>query len=102
MKFENVNVVKEANVYFDGKVSSRTIEFPDGTKKTLGFMLAGEYEFKTATEELMEVLNGAMDIALPGEDEFKTYSKGESFTVAANSKFKVKVSQFADYCCSYK
>ena len=34
--FENVTVVKTANIYFDGKVSSRTIEFSDGSKKTLG------------------------------------------------------------------
>ncbi|CAC9524739.1 hypothetical protein [uncultured Gammaproteobacteria bacterium] len=39
--FENVSVVKAANIYFDGKVSSRTIEFSDGSKKTLGIMMVG-------------------------------------------------------------
>lgn len=102
MKFENVSVIKKANVYFDGKVSSRTIEFSDGSKKTLGFMQAGEYEFDTTTQEIMEVLNGSMAVALPGKAEFKTYNKGESFMVAANSKFQVKVVTFADYCCSYR
>ena len=37
--FNNVNVKKEANIYFDGKVTSRTVEFNDGTRKTLGIML---------------------------------------------------------------
>ena len=38
-QFEGVTVVKRANVYFDGKVTSRTVIFPDGEKKTLGIML---------------------------------------------------------------
>ena len=46
-QFENVTVLKKANVYFDGKVTSRTVLFADGTKKTLGIMLPGEYEFGT-------------------------------------------------------
>ena len=44
MEFKNVTVIKEANVYFDGKVTSRTVLFESGEKKTLGFMLAGEYD----------------------------------------------------------
>ena len=38
-KFESVTVVKAANIYFDGKVTSRTVKFADGTSKTLGIML---------------------------------------------------------------
>ncbi|MFA9376132.1 MAG: pyrimidine/purine nucleoside phosphorylase [Lachnotalea sp.] len=102
MKFENIDIVKEANVYFDGKVTSRTIYFKDGERKTLGFMLPGEYEFGTGAEELMEVLGGEMDICLPGETTFTTYKKGDNFTVASDSKFKVVVNAYADYCCSYK
>lgn len=30
--FENVTVLTKANVYFDGKVTSRTVQFADGTK----------------------------------------------------------------------
>ncbi len=47
-EFDNVTVVKKANVYFDGKVTSRTVKFADGSLKTLGFMLPGEYQFNTA------------------------------------------------------
>ncbi len=35
MEFKNVTVVKAANVYFDGKVTSRTILFENGERKTL-------------------------------------------------------------------
>ena len=100
-KFENVSVSAAGNVYFEGKVTSRTLEFADGTKKTLGFMLPGEYEFATAAKELMEVTAGEMDILLAGTTEWQTYSAGSSFYVPANSKFSVKVKEVTDYCCSY-
>jgi purine/pyrimidine-nucleoside phosphorylase len=100
-EFKNVTVVKEANVYFDGKVTSRTVLFPDGAKKTLGVMLPGEYEFGTGDRELMEILSGELDALLPGEAAWKTVAAGGSFEAAANSKFTVRVKQLTDYCCSF-
>ncbi len=100
--FDNVQIVKKANVYFDGKVTSRTVVFADGTKKTLGFMQAGDYEFGTEAPELMEVLGGEMEVKLAGSDEWKTYAAGESYEVPGNSKFALKIKDGgADYCCSY-
>lgn len=32
-QFDQVSVVKKANIYFGGKVTSRTVLFSDGTKK---------------------------------------------------------------------
>jgi uncharacterized protein YaiE (UPF0345 family) len=100
-RFENVTVVKKANVYFDGKVTSRNVLFADGTRKTLGFMLPGDYEFSTGAGEVMEMLNGEMQVLLPGATEWQTFRAGESFTVPANSSFKLKLSGVVDYCCSY-
>ena len=64
-KFENVTVVKAANVYFDGQVTSRSVEFADGTTKTLGIMLPGDYEFGTSQKEIMEILSGDLEVLLP-------------------------------------
>lgn len=100
-EFKNVTAIKKANVYFDGKVTSRTIVLEDGERKTLGIMLPGEYEFGTNAKEIMEVLGGALDVKLPGADSFVTYKEGESFEVPANSKFQLVVKEVADYCCSY-
>jgi len=100
-EFKNVTVVKKANVYFDGKVTSRTVLFADGTKKTLGIMMPGDYEFGTEAAEIMEMLGGQMDVLLPGETQWKTFKAGESYQVPASSKFKLKVPVVADYCCSY-
>jgi len=99
--FENVTVKKEANVYFDGKVTSRQITLTNGEVKTLGIMLAGEYEFGTDAPELMEVTAGAAEVRLDGETEFKKYSVGESFNVPGNSKFFLKVDTIFDYVCSF-
>ena len=100
-EFNDVTVVREANVYFGGKVTSRTVKFPDGTRKTLGVMLAGEYTFDTAAAEVMEMLGGELDVRLPGSTHWKTCKAGDSFEVPANSKFDLVVRDFADYCCSY-
>lgn len=100
-KFENVTVVKAANVYFDGKVTSRTVEFPGGEKKTLGIMLPGEYEFSTAKKEIMEILAGTVEVQLPGSQAWQTITGGESFEVEANASFGIRVISVTDYCCSY-
>jgi len=100
-EFSNVTVLKKANIYFDGNVTSRTILFADGTKKTLGIMLPGTYEFGTADKELMEILAGDLDVLLPGTDAWKTYSGGTAFEVPANAKFSLKVRAVTDYCCSF-
>ena len=99
--FKNVTVVREANVYFDGKVTSRSVIFPDGSKKTLGVMLPGEFEFSTADKEIMEILSGELVVLLPGETAWKAIKGGQSFEVAPNAKFKLKVKKLTDYCCSF-
>jgi uncharacterized protein YaiE (UPF0345 family) len=101
MQFDNVSVIKKANIYFDGKVTSRVVLFTNGEKKTLGIMLPGEYEFNTDAKEIMEILGGSMDIMLAGESDYKTYKEGTSFTVPAKSSFKLIIKEPADYCCSY-
>ena len=100
-QLENVTLTKKANVYFNGKVTSRTVEKADGSKGTLGIMVPGEYEFGTAEKGIMEILAGELDVLLPQETEWKSVSAGESFEVPADSKFQLKVHQLADYLCSY-
>ena len=100
-KFENVTILKKANIYFDGKVTSRNVLFTDGTRKTLGFMLPGDYEFKTGSREVMELLNGEMEVLLPGHSDWQKFKTGEVFEVPANSSFKLKLKEPVDYCCSY-
>ena len=99
--FKNVEIVKEANIYFDGKVTSRVVKFTDGTHKTLGIMMPGDFEFGTDQHELMEIQAGEMNVLLPNADDWITITGGESFEVPANSSFKLQVKLVVDYCCSY-
>ncbi len=100
-KFENVTVVKNANIYFDGKVTSRTIVFNGGSEKTLGIMLPGDYEFNTDAKEHMEIMSGELEVLLPQESGWKKITGGESFEVPEKSKFKLKIKSITDYCCSF-
>lgn len=100
MSFTNVTLNKKANIYFDGKVTSRTVHFADGTRKTLGIMLPGDYEFSTVEREEMEILAGKLDYKLNGQD-WKTIEEQGIFFVPANQSFQLKVYSVVDYCCSY-
>lgn len=100
-EFKNVTVIKKANVYFDGKVTSRSLIFPDGSKKTLGIMLPGEYDFNTADKEIMEIISGNLEVLLSDAQGWKTITGGEEFEVPAQSKFNLKVKSLTDYCCSF-
>ena len=100
-RFKDVDVITAVNVYFDGNVSSRTVEFSDGSQKTLGLMLPGEYEFGTDAAELMEIQSGALEVQLPGSDSWQAIAGGESFNVPGNSRFTVRVSAITDYICSF-
>lgn len=100
-QFNNVTVVKAANIYFDGKVTSRLVKFADGSRKTLGIMMPGDYEFGTDEDELMEIMAGEVEVLLPGAQVWQTVTGGESFNVPAQAKFGIKVKSVTDYCCSY-
>jgi purine/pyrimidine-nucleoside phosphorylase len=100
-EFQGVTVVKKANVFFGGGVTSRTVIFEDDTKKTLGIMQPGEYEFSTKDAEIMEILSGEMEVLLPGKSVWEKVAGGEAFSVAGNATFKLKVKTLTDYCCSF-
>jgi uncharacterized protein YaiE (UPF0345 family) len=100
-QFDNVSIVKQANVYFDGKVTSRAVLFADGSRKTLGIMMPGDYEFGTEQAELMEILAGDLEVLLPGQSEWQHIVGGQAFDVPANAKFSLRIKQLTDYCCSY-
>ena len=101
IEFKDVNVIKKANIYFDGNVTSRTLVFSDGSRKTLGIMLPGDYEFGTEQKEIMEILSGDLDVSLPGAEGWQTITAGGEFEVPAKSKFRLRVKKITDYCCSY-
>jgi uncharacterized protein YaiE (UPF0345 family) len=101
-QFAGVTAVTKANVYFDGKVVSHSILFPDGSKKTLGLIYPGKFHFGTDKAELMEIVAGSCAVKLDGQTEVKTYAAGTAFEVPAKSGFDIEVSSgIAEYICSF-
>ncbi len=101
-KIDNVTVVLKANVYFDGKVVSHGIEFKDGTKKTVGLIYPGSYNFGTGAPERMDILAGLCKVKLAGQAEWKPYAAGSYFEVPGKSSFDISVEyDIAEYLCSY-
>lgn len=100
-QFDNATITKAVTLYFDGKVSSRSILLADGSKKTLGLMFPGEYTFNTASSEVMEIMSGALTVQLPGNDDWQAIAAGQSFSIPANAAFSMRVTEISDYCCSY-
>ena len=100
-ELNNVTISSVANIYFNGQVTSRKVTFADGSIKTLGIMMPGEYTFSTAEKELMEIQQGTVSVLLPESDTWQTFTANQAFNVPANASFDIKVSELADYCCSY-
>ncbi len=89
-QFDHVTVSKKANVYFDGKCISHTVQFADGTKKSVGVILPASLTFNTGAPEIMETVVGCCRYRLQGED-WKTCRAGEQFSVPGNSQFDIEV-----------
>lgn len=101
-EFKNVTAVAKANVYFDGRVVSHSILFPDGSKKTLGLIYPGQYHFGTDKAERMEIVAGACSVKLDGSGESRVHAAGSFFDVPAKSGFDIAVeSGIAEYICSF-
>jgi uncharacterized protein YaiE (UPF0345 family) len=101
-KFSGVAVATKANVYFDGKVVSHSVLFPDGTKKTLGLIYPGSYHFGTDAPERMEIVAGACRVTLDGQTAARDYTAGQSFDVPGKSGFTIEVAGgLCEYICSF-
>lgn len=100
-QFDEVSVVKKANVYFEGKCVSHTVLFPGGVRKTLGVIFPSTLTFQTASPETMEIIAGECRARRDGETVWTTYRAGDSFKVPGNSHFQIETSAILDYVCHF-
>ena len=101
MSFKNVEIKKKANVYFDGRVTSRSIVTPQGEMKTLGVMLPGVYRFNTESPEILDITQGRCRVKLADEQTWREYRAGESINVPGHSHFEIEVTELCDYVCHF-
>ena len=100
-RIDGVSLTTKANVYFDGKCISHSYQLADGTKQSVGVVLPATLTFGTAAAEIMECVAGACEYKLDGSDEWKKSGPGEKFSIPANSKFDIRVSEAYHYICHY-
>lgn len=100
-QFDQVSVVKKANVYFDGKCVSHTVLFADGSRKSVGVILPASLKFGTDAPEVMELVAGSCKVKLAGAAEWKTYTAGEQFAVPGQSSFEIEVAEPLHYVCHF-
>jgi uncharacterized protein YaiE (UPF0345 family) len=102
-EFTAVTAVCKANVYFDGRVVSHTLRFSDGSRKTLGLIYPGNFEFKTDAAERMDITAGECRVRQAGQSDWKTYREGTAFNVPAKSSFEIAVDGvITQYVCSFE
>jgi hypothetical protein len=100
-QIDSVSLSTKANVYFDGKCISHSFTLPDGSKASVGVVLASTLTFGTGAAETMECVGGSCEYKLAGSDTWVSQSEGDTFSVPANSKFEIRVAQAYHYICRY-
>lgn len=102
-QFTGVTATCKANIYFDGKVVSHTILLADGSRKTLGLIYPGTYQFDTGAPEVMEIIAGKCRVRIAGQEAWQEYTPGAFFEVPGNAHFTIKVdAEITEYVCSFK
>jgi len=102
IEFSGVTALAKANIYFEGKVVSHTLQFSSGEKKTLGLIYPGAFHFGTATAERMEIIAGHCRVKLDGATTWNDYTVDQAFEVPANSGFDIEIANgICEYICSF-
>ena len=102
IEFSNVTALAKANIYFEGKVVSHTVVFPNGKKKTLGLIYPGAFHFGTAAAERMEIIAGRCRVKLDGGTGWNEYTADQAFEVPGNAGFDIEiVDGICEYVCSF-
>lgn len=100
-QFDNVSVIKRANIYFDGKCVSHSVLLADGSRKTVGVIFPSCLTFNTGEPERVEINAGQCRIRLAGSDVWRSYGAGESFNVPGASSFEIETLETLDYVCHF-
>ena len=83
-KISNVEMMSKANVYWDGKVTSRTFFHADGSKHTLG-ITAGTYTFGVGDREIVTLIAGEVEVKRPVDSDWVRFKTPEAFEIQATA-----------------
>ena len=96
-------VIPRANVYFDGRCVSHTVQFDDGSRKSVGVILPGStLLFNTGAPEVMQGAGGWCEWRMQGSEHWNRSAEGEQFSVPANAIFEIRTGDEAyHYICHF-
>ena len=97
----DIKVTTKANIYWNGKVVSRTCYRKDGSKFTLGIITAGTYTFDVCDKEVVSLIAGEAEIILPDETEWRVVKTPDVFEIPAHSKYQIRTPETVEYLCDY-
>lgn len=98
---DNVKLETKANVYFDGKVTSRVAYREDGSRFTLGIITAGSYTFDVGDREGVQLIAGEAEVLLPGQADWQKIVAPDGFGVGPNCSFQIRTTGVVEYLCDY-
>lgn len=98
---KSVDVKTMVNLYCDGKVQSRTLRYSDGRVQTLGVYLPGDFEFHSDSEEKVLITAGCVEVFFPSDSDWRQVKTNETYNVPANTIFKVRCREIAEYICDF-
>jgi uncharacterized protein YaiE (UPF0345 family) len=103
-QFDHVTVIKKANIFQEGTCLciSHTVQFDDGTRKTLGVITPGPITFATSTPERMELIAGECRVSLPGATESELFRAGQFFFIPGDAQFTVEALESVEYVCHFE
>lgn len=91
----------ELRKYHGDKVQSLTYE--DNTIAfSVGIISEGEYQFGSIKKEIFNVTLGSISSWVEGNESWKEYLKGDSFTIPSQKNFKLRVEGISSYICFYE
>ncbi len=100
-RIDRVSVLKQANVYFDGRCVSHTVYVEGGARKSIGVILPSALTFETAAPERMEIVAGRCRVRLAGSETTREYGPGQEFSVPGNSSFHIEALEPLHYVCHF-
>jgi uncharacterized protein YaiE (UPF0345 family) len=102
-RFDDVSVIRKANVYYGGQVTSYNVLFKDGGQKRLGVIRPGIYKFRTDDLEKMDITSGSCRVRQTDEGQWVTYEAGATFVVPGWSYFEIAVDEgVVEYISSFE
>jgi len=100
-ELNNLRVKSSANIFFNGRVISRTCYREDGSRLTLGVITPGIYTFSVGDKEIVRIIAGRVAVFRPEDTDWVTFNAPDCFEIQANCEYRIRTDDVVEYLCDY-